>query len=617
MSKNRQSITFMIGSSLAAMVFLPVLVAATAIYGFFNFKSDILDFSEHTIPQIISISTLNSQLAYVLFHTEKLSTANSQAQRRITFDEMVTQFENIELVSKGNMGPEFDDFLEKQLTVLVSSQIELNQLVEELINVNDLIESKLSEAHLIFEQAATLKNHSESWATTPQKKEYLARWIISISSIISAINEINTNQNTREINKQNRNLKEHFSHLDDALVLIPDDRLAKFKAIKVRLEKALINKDGLIPLLKKRRQLIAKTTGKTNFSINMVKNIESFTNHTFLDLKTAAFDKAETTAQGIDYQTKLLIVLVIIAGAMTLFVYLFFNTTLTRRLLKLNNEVLERISGKNLVISEAGNDEISDIASSVNYFASELNQAIKVAEESNRTKSLFLANMSHELRSPLNAIMGFSQVLERETFGPLGNKNYKEYAGDILTSGEHLLGVINSLLDLSKIEAGKFELMDSDVDLYAAAVFAEHVNTHIADKNGVQINVINNASDVLFSGDIQIIRQILLNLVSNAVKFTAEQGSVTITIGLNPTDGFCIIIKDSGVGMTSEQISTAASPFGQIHDASIRKHQGTGLGLPLTIEFVELHGGTVDITSTPGDGTVITVNFPPERTLRT
>ena len=235
------------------------------------------------------------------------------------------------------------------------------------------------------------------------------------------------------------------------------------------------------------------------------------------------------------------------------------------------------------------------------------------AETANRTKSVFLANMSHELRTPLNAIIGFSEIIKIAMFGPLGER-YRGYGGDIFDSGTHLLNLINEILDLSKLEAGQFELHEEDLDLPAIIQACMHLMEPQAEKAKIQLSkACDNALPVIHADDRRM-RQILLNLLSNAVKFTPKGGQVRVSAHLK-SGSLTIAVSDTGIGMAPEDIPKALEAFGQIDSKTSRKHHGTGLGLPLVKHLVELHGGTLTIESKVNIGTTVTVALPPERSL--
>ncbi len=244
--------------------------------------------------------------------------------------------------------------------------------------------------------------------------------------------------------------------------------------------------------------------------------------------------------------------------------------------------------------------------------AEALREARDQATESSRSKSQFLANMSHELRTPLNAIIGFSEALERELFGPVGNPRYLEYATDIHDSGVHLLNLINDILDLSKIEAGHFELHEDETDLADVVASACRIVRHRAQEASIKIETNMPTPAIRLCVDERALKQILINLVSNAVKFSNDRGTVRIEVTAS-SEGIRIAVIDSGIGIAPHDIPKALAPFTQVDGTLSRAHEGTGLGLPLAKHMTELHGGTLTIVSNLGVGTTIFVDLPASR----
>jgi signal transduction histidine kinase len=230
------------------------------------------------------------------------------------------------------------------------------------------------------------------------------------------------------------------------------------------------------------------------------------------------------------------------------------------------------------------------------------------AEEANQSKSEFLANMSHELRTPLNAINGFSELMKKEMFGPLGDPRYNEYISDILFSGQHLLSLINDILDMSKIEAGKMSLNSEMISVSDMITQVLRIVRGRADENRLEL-IYNETDTQDIEADPRAVKQVLLNLTTNAIKFTPEGGTVTIKVEAKST-GVIIHVADTGIGISQEDISRLAQPFEQIDSQHSRKHEGTGLGLALSKSLVELHGGNFNIVSELGKGTTVTFTLP-------
>jgi len=262
-------------------------------------------------------------------------------------------------------------------------------------------------------------------------------------------------------------------------------------------------------------------------------------------------------------------------------------------------------SGK---VSVSNQDELGSLAQNLNRMSDELGRLYRQLEAANRHKSEFLANMSHELRTPLNAVIGFSEVLQERMFGEL-NEKQADYVSDIHSSGRHLLSLINDILDLAKIEAGRMELEPSDFHLPSMLETALTLVRERAQRHGIALSL-NVAPDVgVVRGDERKLKQVTLNLLSNAVKFTPEGGSVRLAAHANAA-ALEVSVTDTGVGIAPEDQALVFEEFRQVGSDSTRKAEGTGLGLALAKKFVELHGGTIRLESQPGRGSTFTFTLP-------
>jgi two-component system cell cycle sensor histidine kinase PleC len=300
------------------------------------------------------------------------------------------------------------------------------------------------------------------------------------------------------------------------------------------------------------------------------------------------------TLQGTLRDYILAIMAVTAQGYFAVLAYRLYSTTLA---------TLEARAEKDLLIGELEQaNAISD-------------EARQRAEAANISKSRFLAQMSHELRTPLNAILGFSEVMKTEVFGEHAVPAYKEYSGDIHNSGVHLLGLINEILDLSRIEAGRYELNEESVALVGIVEDCHHLLKLRATTRGITIHEVFEADLPRLWADERALRQICLNLLSNAIKFTPQGGEIWLKAGWTASGGQYMSVKDTGAGIPEEEIPIVLASFGQGSNSIKSAEQGAGLGLPIAKSLVDLHGGSFVLRSKLRIGTEVVVTFPPERVV--
>jgi signal transduction histidine kinase/CheY-like chemotaxis protein len=261
---------------------------------------------------------------------------------------------------------------------------------------------------------------------------------------------------------------------------------------------------------------------------------------------------------------------------------------------------------------ESAQHQLEKQAATLVELAEKLEEARLNAVEASRAKTRFLAHMSHELRTPLNAVLGFARVMDDELFGPIGVPKYKEYIGLIHESGTHLLSLINDVLDLSKIEAGRMELDRRQISIDDLAASSTRLMEGLAKDRQIKLLVQAMPGCTSIYGDERSLKQIIINLLSNALKFTEAGGRVTLSFAGSDGGGCALTVIDTGIGMTADDIVKALDPFGQVDGEIARQHHGTGLGLPLVKAMAEAHGGSLIVDSEPGIGTTMTVYLPGE-----
>jgi two-component system cell cycle sensor histidine kinase PleC len=259
--------------------------------------------------------------------------------------------------------------------------------------------------------------------------------------------------------------------------------------------------------------------------------------------------------------------------------------------------------------------EKDDLIGELEQAKANSDEARRRAEEANLAKSRFLATMSHELRTPLNAILGFSEVLKNELFGAHAVAAYKDYSNDIHSSGQHLLMLINEILDLSRVEAGRYELKEESVSLSTVVEDCRHLLTIRAQKRGIEMIEIKEPDLPRIWADERAVRQIVLNLLTNAIKFTPQGGQVTLKVGWTSAGGQYVAIKDTGPGIPEEEIAVVMASFGRGTLAQKNAEEGTGLGLPIVKGLIDLHSGMFKLKSKVREGTEAIVVFPPERVM--
>jgi len=326
----------------------------------------------------------------------------------------------------------------------------------------------------------------------------------------------------------------------------------------------------------------------------------------------AGLGRSEVMASA-NYQARIAIGLGIAALCLPLIMMVILNREISSRVehaVALDNES-EKVRMEHAALLSI-TEELASERIKLRKVNNELVIARRRAEEANRAKSIFLAHMSHELRTPLNAILGFSEIIRDKLFGE-DTDRYAEYAADIHRSGDHLLSIVSDILDITRIEAGKLELREEKLKLQD--ILQECLLAVAPQAAAAQVFLARRIPPVgaSISGDKTKLTQIFINLLSNAIKFTPAHGSVGLGVAREKDGSLTVTIRDTGIGMSNDDIGAALETFRQVDNSLARRFQGTGLGLPLAVRLTELHGGTLSIESAPGIGTSVHVHFPEER----
>ncbi|MBB3267187.1 signal transduction histidine kinase/CheY-like chemotaxis protein [Azospirillum sp. OGB3] len=599
-----------VGLGLLVMVGVLLGVSGAALYDLAQFRHALSDLSNGALPRITTGAVLNGGLQQVLSQATRLGGATSHPERRVTLAELTANLTAVTRSAQALSDIEGGATLAGVLGTLVPTLADLDRLVAERIDAAARSDDALDETRRLSAEAGALVA-AVLPTLPPDRLGPLTAWTNTVNRVLNESTHAGNSRFQREIARAQRDAAAALSALPALHAGLPPEQAERFAALHRRLETALLGPSGLLPSLMERQAAIARSKALTNQVLVMVEEVVKISHALFERVNAAAADEADGLSELAATQNRILIGLGALGFLVALGVYLYLRRFLTLRLVRLNDAVLDRVEGRETPLPDGGTDEIATISRSIRHFLDEIarrqqqvEEARRRAEEASRAKGDFLANMSHEIRTPMNAILGLSHLALRA--GPPPRQ--RGYLTRIRASATALLGIINDILDVSKIEAGMLTLERVPFDLSAVLDMVAGTAALSAEEKGLALRL-EVAPDVptALLGDPLRLGQVLLNLVNNAVKFT---GSGSVVLGVSaaprgPDDAeteLRFAVRDTGIGMTAEQVARLFQPFAQADSSTTRRYGGTGLGLAISRRLAVMMGGGIAVDSAPGLG---------------
>nr|WP_247896998.1 ATP-binding protein [Azospirillum argentinense] len=599
-----------VGLGLLVMVGVLLGVSGAALYDLAQFRHALSDLSNGALPRITTGAVLNGGLQQVLSQATRLGGATSHPERRVTLAELTANLTAVTRSAQALSDIEGGATLAGVLGTLVPTLADLDRLVAERIDAAARSDDALDETRRLSAEAGALVA-AVLPTLPPDRLGPLTAWTNTVNRVLNESTHAGNSRFQREIARAQRDAAAALSALPALHAGLPPEQAERFAALHGRLETALLGPSGLLPSLMERQAAIARSKALTNQVLVMVEEVVKIAHALFERINAAAADEADGLSELAATQNRILIGLGALGFLVALGVYLYLRRFLTLRLVRLNDAVLDRVEGRETPLPDGGTDEIATISRSIRHFLDEIarrqqqvEEARRRAEEASRAKGDFLANMSHEIRTPMNAILGLSHLALRA--GPPPRQ--RGYLTRIRASATALLGIINDILDVSKIEAGMLTLERVPFDLSAVLDMVAGTAALSAEEKGLALRLeVAPGVPTALLGDPLRLGQVLLNLVNNAVKFT-ESGSVVLGVTVaERTEGegeteLRFAVRDTGIGMTAEQVARLFQPFAQADSSTTRRYGGTGLGLAISRRLAVMMGGGIAVDSAPGLG---------------